>query len=192
MNMSRPSINRPTRRKAKCVRRCLTQRQWLLAGMIGSCVLIGVSAVHHLAPVLIWNGSASAPLGAYVRVRGTLKQGDLVLSDVPDFAQQIIDQRGYLPSGIPVLKRIAALQDDIVCRTGAQIYINGQLRTVARARDRQKRPMPVWRGCKRLRATEVFLLLENPLSFDGRYFGVTSTKLIIGRYRPLWTYERRA
>ena len=58
----------------------------------------------------------------------------------------------------------------------------------ARDRDRRGRSLPVWKGCRTLRAGEVFLLNANvPDSFDGRYFGPVSATAITGRAEPLWT-----
>ena len=47
--------------------------------------------------------------------------------------------------------------------------------------------MPRWSGCRELRAGEYFLLMDSPLSFDGRYFGTTRRGDILGRAEPLWT-----
>ena len=46
--------------------------------------------------------------------------------------------------------------------------------------------MPWWHGCHRLRPHEYFLLTDSPLSFDGRYFGITRGSEILGKARLLW------
>ena len=46
--------------------------------------------------------------------------------------------------------------------------------------------MPRWTGCRRLSGGEYFLLMDSPLSFDGRYFGVTQRKDLVGRAVLLW------
>jgi type IV secretory pathway protease TraF len=47
--------------------------------------------------------------------------------------------------------------------------------------------LPAWKGCRTLRAGEVFLLNPNiPDSFDGRYFGPLSAAAITARAEPLW------
>ena len=47
--------------------------------------------------------------------------------------------------------------------------------------------MPWWNGCRRLRAREYFLVMGNPLSFDGRYFGVTRGNDLLGRVELMWS-----
>lgn len=46
--------------------------------------------------------------------------------------------------------------------------------------------MPTWTGCTRLHGPQLFLLMDNAASFDGRYFGPTEGKDIIGKARLLW------
>jgi type IV secretory pathway protease TraF len=50
------------------------------------------------------------------------------------------------------------------------------------------RPLPQWEGCETLGPGEFFLMMADVSdSFDGRYFGVTERRGIIGRLVPLWT-----
>ena len=61
-------------------------------------------------PVLIWNASASAPLGLYeLQHPNVIGRGELVLAEPPANARDLAAARGYLPAGIPLVKRIAAL-----------------------------------------------------------------------------------
>ena len=89
------------------------------------------------------------------------------------------------------MKRVAALSGAEVCRKGTTIRINGNAVAEARGRDGLGRPLPDWRGCRRLRNGEVFFLnAHEPASLDGRYFGPLGTATIIGRATPLWTRRR--
>jgi type IV secretory pathway protease TraF len=85
-----------------------------------------------------------------------------------------------------LVKRVAAYAGDEICAQDRQIYRNGRLAAERRAADGQRRPMPTWKGCVRLRSRQLFLLTDDPVSFDGRYFGVTEGKDIIGRATLLW------
>ena len=97
-------------------------------------------------------------------------------------------RRGYLPQGVPLIKRIAAEEADVVCAREQALFINARLVAHRLSADSKGRPLPHWLGCQTLRAGEVFLLMENvPASFDGRYFGPTKISLIAGTLRPLWT-----
>jgi len=46
--------------------------------------------------------------------------------------------------------------------------------------------MPRWSGCVTLRARTLLLLIDDPRSFDGRYFGVSGEKDVVGRAVMLW------
>ena len=46
--------------------------------------------------------------------------------------------------------------------------------------------MPMWIGCVRLHGRQLFLLTDNAASFDGRYFGISDGKDVIGKARLLW------
>jgi conjugative transfer signal peptidase TraF len=137
----------------------------------------------------VWNATASAPIGLY-RVRGdrALARGDLVLALPAPSLAAFAARQGYLPSGVPLVKRIAAVAGDAVCTRGDAIFINGRVAAARRAADGKGRPLPAWAGCARLRRSEVFLLMETVAdSFDGRYFGPTPASQIVGRLVPLWT-----
>jgi type IV secretory pathway protease TraF len=70
-----------------------------------------ISAAFHPPPRLIWNASASVPIGLYaVRPAGGLHIAELVIVRPPIALATFMDQRRYLPIGVPMLKRVAAFQ----------------------------------------------------------------------------------
>lgn len=153
-------------------------------------VLFALLAPPQGMPVLVWNASASAPLGLYLvgQVQG-IQRGDLVVARLPEKAAKLAARRAYLPLGVPAVKYVAALSGDRVCSIGDAITINE--RTVARrlAADKEGRSLPVWQGCVRLNGNHVFLLTASvPDSFDGRYFGPVRRNAVIGKAIPLWTW----
>ncbi|WP_041557990.1 conjugative transfer signal peptidase TraF [Novosphingobium sp. PP1Y] len=141
-------------------------------------------------PRLIWNASASAPIGLYrLQVGNQAARGDLVAIMPPrDLAQQMAKRR-YLANGMPMLKRIAALPGQTVCRHGANVSIDGARVAVAHPRDRSGRPLPVWRGCHIVLAQQLFVINAVPDSFDSRYFGPIPDAGLIGRAQPLFTRD---
>ncbi|MBI2741043.1 MAG: conjugative transfer signal peptidase TraF [Rhodospirillales bacterium] len=155
---------------------------------LGLAALAG-AALRPPVPFLVWNASASAPLGLYrVEHTGALSRGDLVLAWPPESARRFAAERGYLPETVPLIKRVAAVAGDRVCASRRLILINGDVVATLLAADRQGRPLPGWTGCRDLAADEVFVLMgEVPQSFDGRYFGPIQTSAILGRLVPLWT-----
>lgn len=152
---------------------------------------VGYPGLTPMPVKLIWNASASAPVGFYtVDFDGPLEVTDLVIVDAPEPLATFLAERGYLPKGVPLLKRVLAVSGQTVCRTGHTITVDGIAAGIALERDRAGRNLPVWQGCLRIHTGEIFLMnWQVRDSLDGRYFGVTSTDQIIGRALPLWTDE---
>jgi len=138
---------------------------------------------------IVWNVTASAPIGLYaVRRDRTFIRGDLVLVIPPPSTAKFAAQRDYLPPGVPLVKRIAAMAGDTICAQGTGIFIDGQIVAARLSSDGEGRPLPTWNGCRTLGQDEVFLLMKDVrTSYDGRYFGPTNTSQIIGRLEPIWT-----
>jgi conjugative transfer signal peptidase TraF len=171
-------------RAAKMRRRRRARR--LLLGTVGIAVLLSNVALPP-APRLLWNASASAPIGLYfVHPGAATGPGDMVVARLPEPYRQLAATRHYLPVNVPLVKRIAAVAGDDVCALGRQIFVNGRPVGQRLAVDRAGRPIPGWTGCQRLRGEQRFLLMDAPASFDGRYFGVTQGRDIIGKARLLW------
>lgn len=149
---------------------------------------MGTALVAPLPPLLVWNASASAPLGLYVVVPGRVPEvGMMVVARLPADAGGIASDRGYLPAGLPVVKRVAAAAGDRICTLGATVLINGEPAAVRLAADTSGRALPSWSGCVRLADGQFLLLMRGvPDSFDGRYFGVTGRAEIIGTATLLW------
>lgn len=157
--------------------------------LVIACAALSIAVTTNNAePILVWNASASAPIGLYALAGHDAGRGDLALVRTPPSVRELAATRGYLPANVPMVKRIAAANNDIVCASGELISINGKAVAVRRERDNAGRPLPSWSGCRRLAHDEVFLLMA-PVrdSFDGRYFGPTKRASIIGRLEPLWT-----
>ncbi|HVA14048.1 MAG TPA: S26 family signal peptidase, partial [Stellaceae bacterium] len=150
--------------------------------------LVGLAALGRPAPLIIYNASASAPLGFYrVLPAEMLRRGDVVLARTPDSVRRLAAERGYLPATVPLVKRIAALDGDTVCARGRAITIDARHVADRLATDHVGRPLPAWIGCTTLGPGEVFLLMAGvPDSFDGRYFGPVPASAIIGKLVPLW------
>jgi conjugative transfer signal peptidase TraF len=142
-------------------------------------------------PSFVWNVSASVPTGLYaVRPVRKLSVTDLVVAVPPEPLATDLADRGVLPAGVPLIKRVLALPGQAVCRTGFEIAVDSLAMGSALDHDRQGRPLPVWEGCRVLRSGEVFLMnWDEPWSFDGRYFGPLPVSSIVGRARPIWVSE---
>jgi conjugative transfer signal peptidase TraF len=149
---------------------------------------LGLAPHFHPMPRLIWNASASVPLGLYaVHPAGALRRGELLVVEPPKPLAAYLAARRYLPTGIPLLKHVAALPGQTVCRINHIITVDGHVVGVALDKDYHGRPLPVWQGCLTIAAGAVFLMNQQAAaSFDGRYFGSLPASTIVGHAEPLW------
>jgi conjugative transfer signal peptidase TraF len=171
-------------RAAKLRRKRLARRGSLVA-IISAIVLAPIAAPP--TPRLVWNVSASAPKGLYAVSPGAVpRAGDMVVARLPAVFRKLSADRRYLPTNVPLIKRVAAVAGDEVCAFDRTITVNGAPVAERRITDSMGRRMPFWLGCTRLQGGELFLLMEAPASFDGRYFGVSEEKDVIGKARLLW------
>lgn len=166
----------------------MAKRTVAVMAMLGIAAL-GSTEIAHPRPRLVWNATASAPVGLYrVEPAVALRRGDFALAWSPDAARQLAAARDYLPADVPLVKRVAALAGDTVCREQARVTINEITVATALRADSRGRSLPRWNGCRTLRPDQVFLLMPGVQdSFDGRYFGPIATSAIIGKLVPLWT-----
>lgn len=167
-------------------RSALKQSRAVTIGMLG--LVVGATVFTPPAPMLVWNVSASAPIGLYsVHPRAHVGTGDMVIVRLPGLFRSFAAHRHYLPANVPLVKRVAAVASDRVCARGRVVRVNGRWAASRRRFDRQGRALPWWQGCRTLRSGELFLLMDHPASFDGRYFGPIARADVIGRARRLWT-----
>jgi conjugative transfer signal peptidase TraF len=156
---------------------------------MSAALALGLAATIAIrpTPLLVWNVSPSAPTGLYwVSASAAPQRGDMVIARVPGRYRMFAARRHYIPANVPLVKRVAAASGDSVCAFGREIFVNGRRIAERRVRDGQGRPMPWWGGCVVLRDGALFLLMDNPASFDGRYFGPTGRHDILGKAYLLW------
>jgi conjugative transfer signal peptidase TraF len=171
--------------RADKLRRARRRRRIAITG--AGIAIVLASAARPPAPRLVWNTSASAPVGLYAVSPGTpVAPGDMVIARVPNRFRMLAAARRYLPMNVPLVKRVAARAGDEVCALGQEIFVNGRRTAERRLADGQGRPMAMWSGCVRLHGAQLFLLMDSPASFDGRYFGVTEGRDIVGKAWLLW------
>jgi signal peptidase I len=134
-------------------------------------------------PPMILNETPSMAKGAYVRVGevADLKRGDIIAMPMNSAAKNyLIKKLGY-PKNTILIKRVAGLSGDFVCRHDGVVTINKRT-VVAALSDQQGNPLPAWNGCRTLSPNQVFLLGDHSASFDSRYFGPVSRSELAGIY----------
>jgi len=168
----------------------MTRHRYLAMSVIGL-VLIAISASVSFTPRLIWNASASTPIGLYaITPYRTPDRGELVAVAPPQPLADFLAEGGYLPRGLPLIKHVAALPGQRVCRDGNTITIDGARAGLALERDRRGRTLPIWEGCRLVTHGELFFMNTAVQgSFDGRYFGPISADAVIGQASPIYTDE---
>jgi conjugative transfer signal peptidase TraF len=167
-------------------------RRAVLLSMLAGATLIVVPTWSPPNIRFIWNASASVPIGLYRIAPGShVGVTDLAVVMPPTELAAFLDERRYLPRGLPLIKRVLALGGTSVCRRGSAIIAYGGIYGQALARDRRGRPLPDWQGCRMLDDGEAFVMnWDSPDSFDSRYFGPLPVSTIVGRAIPVWTTDR--
>ncbi len=171
-------------------------RRTLLACMCFGLAALLVPTLLHVQARVVYNPSDSVARGWY-RIDpdvgpDSLRVGSIVLAQLPDRVAAFAAQRGYLPSGVPILKRIGAMGPQSVCVWEQVVRIDGEAVATARFHDSAHRPLSAWAQCRPLAGDELFLLSDtNSASFDSRYFGPIDASSVLGIARPLWTWGVR-
>ena len=127
---------------------------------------------ERASPSYIWNATESVPIGLYrLQPVERLTVTDLVAIRPPEPLASFLDLNGYLPLGLPLLKRVLALPGQTVCRIELTVVVDNIEMGQARERDGRGRPLPIWQGCRVLAADEIFVMnWQSADSLDGRYF----------------------
>lgn len=137
---------------------------------------------------LIWNRTASAPTGLYWLNDDPFTLGRWVVVSARSDDAQWAQSQGFVGKDWPLLKQIAAVSGDKICRVDGEISVNGN--TIGRAKriDSRGQLLPVWTGCQVLAEAEVFLINPHPDSLDGRYFGATDLSDLDGIAALIWEF----
>jgi conjugative transfer signal peptidase TraF len=161
----------------------------LFTAIVATSLLL--STIGGTTPYYIWNASNSVPIGLYrVQPTARLTVTELVAVQPPDLLAAFLDLNGYLPVGVPMLKRVLALPGQTVCRNGLKIAVDNVDVGEARERDGRNRPLPAWHGCRVIADGNVFVMnWQSADSLDSRYFGPLPASAVIGRAVPVWTDE---
>ena len=81
----------------------MTRLAYVLSTSFFVMAIAGQSSVS-ITPKLIWNASASAPIGLYsVQTAADLGVTDLVAVDAPEPLMSFLGEREYLPRGVPLM-----------------------------------------------------------------------------------------
>jgi len=177
-------------------------RARLVLATLSACGLAALAWASFVRPTahVVYNPSDSVAVGWY-RIEPIhqaadspprpVSVGGIVLVWLPADAAALAAQRGYLPSHIPLLKRVGAVAPQHVCIVGSEVRIDGVPVAAVLRTDHMGRPLPAWLHCRVLADGELFLLsTTNPASFDSRYFGPIRASALIGTAQPIYLEKR--
>lgn len=172
----------------------MTRRFYICATAVAASLFAaGYAAIAITDPLphIIWNASASVPIGFYrITPDNDPPVGSLVAVAPPEQLARWMSERGYLGEDVPLLKHVVGKSGTRICRIGDIVSVDERLVATALSNDRLGRPLPVWQGCRTLRDGELFLLNPaHPDSLDGRYFGPLPTEALLGRAHPILTRD---
>ena len=164
-----------------------TGNRWAVLGVtVFMMTLVALIADQTPALALV-NESPSVPRGLYLRQPGgTPERGAMVALPQPPLARRYLGGLG-MPDDVLLIKRVAAVGGDSVCRQGRGIRVPYRVIPVLDL-DRRGTALPAWTGCRRLAPDELFLLGDTPGSFDSRYFGPVRTRDLEGVFRETLTW----
>jgi conjugative transfer signal peptidase TraF len=167
----------------------MTGRVIVLGTVAMAVAAIATTMDAGMTPRLVWNASASVPIGLYsVHPARHPIVAALAVAYPPEPLAGWLAQRHYLPRGVPLIKPVLALNGQTVCRVGPLITVDGRETGVAHEKDRSGRALPSWQGCRLIGHSEIFLMNPHePASLDGRYFGPLPIASVAGLAEPLWT-----
>ena len=164
-----------------------TGNRWAVLGVTVFFLTLGGLIADQTPALALVNQSPSVPRGLYLRQPGAApEKGTMVALVQPPVARRYLGALG-MPREILLIKRVAAVGGDPVCRQGSGIRMSDRVVPVL-DRDRRGAALPGWTGCRRLGPDELFLLGDTPGSFDSRYFGPVRTRDLEGVFRETLTW----
>lgn len=157
---------------------------YVTVAALSALALLAAGGVNAQDAVL-FNPSSSVPAGYYIRTSAEPALESFVTVRAVDVARDYASVRGFTDSSDRFIKRVAATAGDAVCATGDELSINGAVVAHREERDAAGRALPTWSGCRVLAPDELLLVGDTPDSFDGRYWGPISRRLVEGVWRPI-------
>lgn len=168
----------------------ISGRRAIIAASVVALAALTMPSIAQPNLRLVWNVSASVPLGLYrIEPDRNPRVGELAAVRPSPALARLMANRQYVEQGALLVKPVAAVSGARVCRHGHEVTIDGLKVASVLDHDRFGRDLPHWSGCRGLGGSDYFLLARNVrASFDSRYFGPVAAGNVIGRATPLWVW----
>jgi type IV secretory pathway protease TraF len=106
-------------------RQIMRRRLKIVLLMLAATMLISFPIFENPGPVLLCNASASAPVGLYrVRSIDKLRAAELDVARPPAPLANLLREGGYLPVGVPLIKRVLGLAGQTICRADVTVTVD--------------------------------------------------------------------
>jgi signal peptidase I len=118
----------------------------------------------------------------------------IVLHDIVEFTPpssvlDFIKEKHWVPKSGLIIKYVFAIPYDHVCIRNQALSINGKRIGRVYKFYGENKLLPQTKICGKLKEDQYLLLsTKSERSFDGRYFGVVSSREILGRAVPIFIY----
>ncbi len=162
----------------------------IMIALVQSLFLVNAALPElHTKSSIILNETPSMAKGVYVRLGEVerLKRGDIIAMPMNSAARNYLVKKLGYPEDTMLIKRVAGLSGDLVCRQDSVVTINKRIIFTSKS-DRRGNYLATWIGCRTLSTNEAFILGDHPSSFDSRYFGPVSRSELAGIYGAAATW----
>jgi len=167
------------------------RRRWLKRIVFGFIAAWAILPTVVGRRVIVINTSPSVAPGLYLRSSKEPAVGKLVDFCIPPAARgYVLGRTGNNGNDWYILKPIIAGPEDQVDTLGDWLVINGKrIAPMPPREDSARRPLPIWRACRRLADDEFFVFSDRiPNSFDSRCYGPIKLSMISAVRRAILTW----
>ncbi len=139
--------------------------------------------LKHWQVGITYQSTPSMPEGYYLtyKVKSIQRENNVIFMPNQK-TEKFIIQHGWLPEGIPLLKRVIGIPGDKLCIKHHMVYINNKRVAVAKLKDNKGEALPIFTYCGEIQPDYYFVQgISSPNSFDSRYYGLIKREQIISK-----------
>ena len=143
-------------------------------------------------PIIYYNNSSSIPKGFYYSTdfNGILQRGDIVVFNPPSEVAQLAYDRGYLSTGHPMIKKVAAVCGDEVSICKDSLFVAGICMGSISSMDSEGRELQAYPYNHYIVNEDEFIAIgTHKKSWDSRYYGPIPVGRVITKVKPLYLTE---
>lgn len=154
------------------------------------CVVINL-VLENVPKVIYFNVTSSLPQGFYLRIPSKeFRRGDYIVYEPSEEVKKLIVENGWGDGERDFLKKVGAIAGEkySIDAETLKFEIEGKYIGQVYETDNKGNALPKLRGEFEVPKGYVLPIATNARSFDGRYVGVISEKIIKARVVPILTW----